>query len=174
MKTKLFLIMLFLMLLTGCGESLKEDELKNELLDSIEMEDINANYICTCSIENDNDNYNLAGKYAITLNDKKLVTNVKSIEIIESNNENVLNYYETYLNSNYRRISMYNGFIYEVKRENNHLITSVDIDYKEIDKEAFLTDYPDMAEYITKDKDFTEESIINYYKKNKINCKKNK
>ena len=127
------------LVLTGCGESKKEDLEKN-ISDNIKIEEEGAKLVCTTDYDYSDLNYTLGSKYVVFADDKDKVTKVISTEIISSNDKSKLDEFENYLNQNHDAASKYNGYTYTINREGNKVTSSVTIDYKEFDLSKFLSD----------------------------------
>lgn len=120
MKKKILLfsgVFIFLILVTGCNK-----ESRNLM-------------ICTRSINQNNIKTNL--KYNISY-DGNYVTRVKSIETVETDNEDILDNYKTQIESLYSPYSDIDYYEYNVKVENNKLTSTVDINYEKVDTNKLL------------------------------------
>lgn len=163
---KTFLLISFLLILTGCGNNNKN---KKENDNNVELDISNANYVC--EINNTEDEYNLIGKYAIYL-DNDDVIKINSVEVVESDNDNTLSYFESYYLSNYDKIANYSGYEYDIKQEDNKLIVNVTIDYQTFNTESYVIDFPDSAEIFDDQFKLKIDKLLDNYEKQGIKCEK--
>lgn len=167
---KIFILLSIVLVLTGCTTAKKKEEKKEDILDDIQIDDSLANYVCTINNE-DNKEYKLIGKYVIYL-DNNDVTNINSVEIIESDNNNTLDYFESYYLSNYDKIANYGGYEYNIDKEEDKLIINVKINYNEFNIESYVTDYPDSISIFSEDFKLKEDKLLEKYEKQNIICEK--
>ena len=167
MKKTLILILLTI-LITGCGEK-KQKEVGINLLDEIKIETENANMICSSNIK-DNQEYEIATKIAVYLDSNDIVTTIESAEIIASENIDILNDFESYYNSNYEKIGNYGGYTYDIHQEKKRLLANVIIDYNTFNTEAYVADYPEIAETFNEEYKMTKDKLIETYKNQGIEC----
>lgn len=172
MKKTIFI--LFLILLTGCGNTTSniDNSTTNELSNTIEVNEDGALYLCKKDAYNEEEKYNLGGKYAIFADKDNNVTRINSVEIVESNYQEKLNYFESYLISNYDKISVYNGYEYDISLENNKVIAKVNINYNEFNLESYAVDYPEIQTYLTEDNKLKAANLVSLYKDLGITCTK--
>ena len=169
---KIFLALLAITILTGCNiNKKKNNNIEKNLLDEIVLDDTNANYIC--SIYNkDFDEYDIAGKYAIYLDDNEFVNKIESTEIIESNNYDLLKDFESYYNSNYEKISNYGGYTYDIYQKNNQVISNVIIDFNTLNMESYASEYEEINQYLNEEFKITKDKILEKYNSQNIKCQK--
>ena len=87
--------------MVGCGEKkVKKDE-KINLLNEIKLEAEEANMICS-SYKQEKD-YEIAAKYAIFYDKDNNITTLESSELIASEDNDILNDFESYYNTNYEK-----------------------------------------------------------------------
>ena len=170
-KTILTIALLFI--ITGCDENNKKNNIEKNLLDEITIDDKDASYTCT-TYNKDNKDYDIAGKYAIFLDDKDNVIMISSTEIIESKNIETLNQFESYYNSSYEKIANYGGYTYDIYQENNRVIANVIVDYNTFNMESYANEYEDVSKYLTEDYKLTKDKLIEKYKSQNITCQKNR
>lgn len=157
-----------LLLLVGCNSSKNE---KNVVIEDIEIDTTGAAYICEKKEFNEEYNFNFLGKYIIYL-DNENVTNINSYEIIEANNQEILNYYESYFTNNYEKLKAYSGVEYNIQLENNKIFSTTSIDYSLFNLESYAIDYPNITEYLNDEYKLTKDNLINHYKDLSITCEK--
>lgn len=163
---KLTLLIIGLLILTGCENDKKDINENNNIID---LDVTNANYVC--NIDSKNEDYNLIGKYAIYL-DNENVSKINSVESIESDNANTLSYFESYYLSNYDKIANYSGYEYDIKQEDNKLIVNVTIDYQTFNTESYVIDFPDSAEIFDDQFKLKIDKLLDNYEKQGIKCEK--
>ena len=144
MRNKIIsIIMIFsCILLTGCNEK-REKELNKNISESIDIDESGAKLVCTTDYDYTELNYTLGSKYVVFADEKGKVTKIVSEEIIESNDESKLEEFESYLNKNHDVAVQYKGYTYDVKKEDNKVISDVTIDYSEFDMEKFIKENGD-------------------------------
>ena len=116
----------------------------------------NANMICSSNIK-DNPEYEIATKIAVYLDSNDIVTTIESAEIIASENIDILNDFESYYNSNYEKIGNYGGYTYDIHQEKKRLLANVIIDYNTFNTEAYVADYPEIAETFNEEYKMTKD-----------------
>jgi uncharacterized protein YcfL len=167
MKKTLMLI-IALLLMVGCNNKKVKKEEKVNLLNEIKLEAEEANMICS-SYKQEN-NYEIAAKYAIFYDKDENITNLESSELIASEDNDILNDFESYYNSNYEKIGNYGGYTYDIHQEKKRLIANVVIDYTLFNSEAYVADYPEIADTFNEDYKLTKDKILKIYKNNGIEC----
>lgn len=172
MKKKIILLLL-LLCLTGCGNTTENISENNEieLSKTIEIDDTGASLVCTNDTIYEEENYSIGSKYVIYLNNDNFVTRINSVEIIETNDQEKLSYFESYLNNNYSKISAYSGYEYDINIENNHLISNVNINYEEFNLESYAVDYPEIEKFLTDNK-ISKDKLIEHFSSLDIKCEK--
>lgn len=138
MKKKITIIFMIIIcfIISGC-EAEQKVKLDTNLSDSINIDDDGAKLVCTMDIDYTEYNYTLGSKYVVFADKDNKVTKVKSSEMINSSDEEKLDEFESYLNTNHDLAMQYNGYTYEVKREKDKVISDVTIDYSEFDLKKF-------------------------------------
>ena len=168
-KKYIFLFLIPILLITGCREEKKKNNKSNVLSDTIEITD-NADYICKYDKKDEENKYTIGNKYAIKIEDG-VVSNIHSIEIIEANKLELINDFESYINENYDKIKAYGGYEYEIRHENNKLITEVNINFNEFSIETFALNNQEILEYLNEEYKLSEENILKYYEDLGAECK---
>ena len=154
--------------MVGCGEKkVKKDE-KINLLNEIKLEAEEANMICS-SYKQEKD-YEIAAKYAIFYDKDNNITTLESSELIASEDNDILNDFESYYNTNYEKIGNYGGYTYDVHQEKKRLIANIVIDYTLFNSEAYVADYPEIANTFNEEYKLTKDKILETYKNNGIEC----
>lgn len=152
---KLFVALLVVILLCGCG-------LKNEDERTIK---------CSGSQKDLSRGYEIKSEYNIYAKGK-LVDKVKTKEMVTSDNESILSYFETTLNSTYEKYdNEYGGYKYQVTREGNTVTSDVEIDYSIMDMKKFIQDNTIAKSYVDEDNSkFTVEGLKRMYKSAGATC----
>lgn len=159
MKKKYLIVFMIIIcfIITGCKEE-KKVKLDTNLSNTINIDDDGAKLICTMDIDYTEYDYTLGSKYVVFADKNKKVTKVVSSEIINSSDEEKLDEFESYLNSNHDLAMQYNGYTYAVKREKDKVISEVTIDYSEFDLKKFIEENKSVT-----DEELTLDSIEKQY-----------
>ena len=168
---KTLLIISLLFIVTGCNESNKKNGKEKNLLDEIVLEDKDAAYECSM-YNSENKDYNIAGKYAIFVDDNDNVTMINSTEVIESKKNDILNQFQNYYNSSYDKIANYGGYTYDIIQENNRVIANVIIDYNTFNMESYAEEHEEIVQYINEEYHLTKDKLIEKYNSQNIKCEK--
>lgn len=144
---KILSVLLVVVILCGCEGTTKEKIVK-----------------CSTSKNDVVNGYELKSSYVIyTKGD--VVNKVKTTEIVTSNTDSILGYFETSLNSAYEKYSnQYGGYSYKVTKEENKVIADVTIDYTKMDLDKFAKDNPSIKSAMTDDNKLTLEGVKAMYK----------
>lgn len=166
---KTFLILIILLISTGCNnisnkKDSNEKSLKNE-------------NIIICEMKNDQkktqSDYTINSTYKIYSSDK-IVTKVVTSEVVTSNNSEILNYFDQYLNKTYTELNNnYSGYKFQIKKEDNKIISEVNVDYSVMDMNKYSEDYPDIKTYLNVQSKLTIEKAKKIYENMGANCKDN-
>lgn len=144
---KIFSILMFtsFILLTGCGETTKK-ELETNLSRSLKINDEGAKLVCTTDYDYTDLNYVLGSKYVVFADDNGKVTKVIAKEMIQSYDSDKLKEFEDYLVQNHSAAVQYNGYDYNIDKEANKIISTVEINYNEFDIKKFYEDNEEKAD----------------------------
>lgn len=167
---KIIFILLLLIIVTGCNNTNNNIVDSSILSNTIEIDLNDASYMCTKDYKDEINNYALGSKYAIITEDD-IVKTIKSIEILESNKQSIINDFEGYINANYSKIKEYGGYTFEINHEGNKLITNVTINLEEFNMDGFLSEFPEFINNLNEDNKLTVEALIDYYETKNIECK---
>ena len=91
-----------------------------------------------CNYEVKKDDYTLTGIYTVEYEDN-YVTNVKTKEIINSNNDSILQSFKTQISSTYSPYDELEHYNYDIELSDNVLTSTTDIDYTKIDMDKMIT-----------------------------------
>ena len=153
---KLIILIIMITIITGCSCG------KKEKLDKV-----------TCELVSDQSasGYVAHNTYEIYSN-KDIVRKVSVEEKYESKEKSMLEFFEEELNKQYKKAKeQYNGYEYSVKKEDNSVISKVEIDYKKVDLEKFIKENPAMKSYANDKNELTKDGIIQMYKNMGAECK---
>lgn len=143
---KFLVVSLLTVLLVGCSS--KEEKV-----------------VKTCTLNSDQSasGYTLNATYKIyATND--VVTSVETEEIVISDNEQIRDYFESTLNSSYETAEeTYGGYTYNIKKEDNKVISNVTIDYTKMDLEKFIDSNTTMKAYVNSDNKITLDGAKKIY-----------
>ncbi len=130
-------------------------------------------YVVKCTLSQNNvlGNYQIESTYEITT-DGKIAKSVKTVEVITSENETLLNTMSETLNTTYETMNeAYGGYVFDVDQETGKVVSTVTIDYTALDLEKLLSDQPSMKNYTNEDNQLTLEGLQNMYTTMGATCK---
>lgn len=142
------------LLLAGCGN--KEQKL-------------------TCTLDKNDvvTGYKLTTKYEATAKGNKLTT-VKTTETVESDSQDVLDYFKEATEESYNKMNdTYGGYTFTTKSEGKKLVVNTTIDYTKLDQKKLAADEPAMKQYMDKNNNMTLDGIQKVYEAMGSTCKKN-
>ena len=144
MKKFVFLIFTIVLFVTGCGT-------KTGII------------VCTSSTNDVINGYSLNSTYVINYKGNT-VESVETEEVVASENNEVLSYFEKTLDETYSKLQdTYGGYQYNITNENGKVTSSVMIDYNKMNVEQMVKDQPSLKSYVSNDK-LTVEGIKSMYK----------
>lgn len=125
---------------------------------------------CNLSSNDVVNGYKINSTYKISYNGN-FVTSVETEEIVISNNDELLNNFESKLNDSYEKANTaYGGYTYNVIKEDGKVISKVNIDYSKMDIEQFAKDQPSLKSY-SKDNKLLTEGVQKIYESIGATCK---
>ena len=130
-------------------------------------------YVVKCTLSQNNvlGNYQIESTYEITT-DGKIAKSVKTVEVVTSENETLLNTMSETLNTTYETMNeAYGGYVFDVDQETGKVVSTVTIDYTALDLEKLLSDQPSMKNYTNEDNQLTLEGLQNMYTTMGATCK---
>lgn len=168
-KFNLFLLLVIAPLIfTGCTEEEKK-ELETDISKEIKIDDTGASLVCTTDHDYTELNYVIGSKYVVFAEDDNKVTKIVSKEIINSTDQTILDDFENYLNENHNVAIQYGGYTYDVKREEEQVISNVTIDYSEFDIVKFAKENDSVEDDI---KEMTVDELEKQYISLGAECKR--
>lgn len=108
-------------------------------------------------------NYELDSTYEVTYKGN-IVSNVKSIETIKSDDSEVIDYFDEYLNSTYSSMNEnYGGYDFTVKKEDGKIVANTTIDYSKLDLDKLAKDQPTFKSSLDSEGNLTLNGIKQIY-----------
>lgn len=145
MKKVLLSLGFLLVLFTGCGTA------KEKTVD------------CTLKSTNSVQGYTLNSTYTIYYKGNS-VNSVKTKEVVESEDESILDYFEETLRTSYESAQeTYGGYKNTVERDDTKVTSTTEIDYNEMDMKKYIDDNTAVKSYVNKDNKFTLSGIKSVY-----------
>ena len=131
------------------------------------------NNVVTCTLESNDttSGYSIKSTYEIhSKND--VVSKVKTTEEIKSENDSILDYFESSLNSQYEvSNNQYGGYKYKVTKKNNTVKSVSTVDYNKMDLEKYINDNSALKEYVNSDNKISLKGIKTLYESLGATCK---
>lgn len=151
---KLIAVLLIITVLCGCGINSEEEKVIK----------------CTGSQKNLANGYEIKSEYNIYAKGD-VVKSVRTKETVTSEQESILNYFETTLNSTYEKYnSEYGGYKYEITKDGNIVTADVEIDYSKMDIEKFGNDNTVLKNYMNGNNELTVVGLKTMYKSFGATC----
>lgn len=146
-------IFLCIFLLTGCNNN----------------KEVTVN--CTYKATEVGNKYSLEANYVIK-GKGDVAKSVSSTEIVTSDDSEILDYFEEYLNDTYENLNeTYSGYIYKITRNDNQITSKVDINYNAMNIEKYIEDNTEMKKYVNSKNKLTIEGLKKIYKEMGATCK---
>lgn len=147
-------VLLLALILVGCAA--KEDKVVT----------------CTLTSKDTTNGYELSSTYELTT-DGTIVKNVKSTEIVISDNEKILSAFESTLRNTYDKMNQtYGGYETNISVANGKLVSVTKIDYEKLNLEQLLKDQPSMKSAANSKNQLTLAGIEAIYIKLGATCEK--
>ena len=126
---------------------------------------------CSFKMYNKKEEYNLETSYEI-FSDNNEVNKVKVTEIITSDKDNIINYFNMYLKSIYETYNKnYGGFYNNLVLEKNKVLSTTLIDYENMDLDKYLKDNEEVKSYLDSKNKISLDNLISLYKSFGAKCK---
>lgn len=123
-----------------------------------------------CTYSSEQTNYKINTEYTINAK-KKIVQTVDIKQVIESDNQETLDKFEKELNEQYENDNnLYNGYTYEVKKEENKVVATITIDYTKMDLNKFIRNNGAMKKYVNDDNEYTIDGAEKLYTSTGATC----
>lgn len=129
---RIFSLLIVMILIAGCGS-------QKEVVKT-----------CKLTQTDPTQGYKLESTYTI-YGTGKAVDRVETTESITSENQEILDYFETYLKDTYDQTNkVYGGYDVNVTNESGKVVSKVTIDYSKMNLEKYVEDNTSMKAYMTK------------------------
>lgn len=152
---KILFISMIIILLVGCNNKDTNKEITKK---------------CTLSQNQSSNGYTLDSKYEIH-SKNGYVTKVITKETVESESEEVREYFKSTLEDSYKSTNeKYGGYTYSITENDNKVISNVTINYSKMDIEKFIEDNSQMSSYVKNNK-LTLDGIVAIYEALGAICK---
>lgn len=123
----------------------------------------------SCTKTYDNDESKMSVKYIIDY-DKDYVTSINIIQEIESDDEDVLNDYQSEALTNLENYEKYDGYSGNVSLNENILTLNTALDLNKMSTDDMLK-IDDSINDVIKNNHISKKSLVKYYKNNGCKCK---
>ena len=144
---KIFAIIAIAIIITGCGSKPAKSVVKK----------------CTLNTTDEINGFKLESNYNIYATGKE-VDKVITTEIVTSDNDTVLSYFETTLKNTYKSASsIYGGYTFNVTKEDGKVISNTTIDYSVMNLTKFIEDQPSLKGYVTSNNKLSLEGLKSLY-----------
>ena len=149
-----FLVVLPIVFLTaGCGAEKKEV----------------VNH-CVLTSTSTTQGYSVNSTYDV-YSKNNVVSKVVTEEVVESDNESVLSYFEKYLKETYEsQNETYGGTTNKVTNENGKVTSSTTIDYSKMDLDKFVKSNTALSSYVNDKNQLTKDGVISLYESLGAKC----
>lgn len=145
MKNKFILVMFGLILVTGCGT--KEE----------------GSFSCNLKSTNSVQGYALESVYKVNYSGD-VVKSVETKEVVTSEEESILNYFEKSLNNTYSSASEnYGGYDFNITKTDNQVSAITNIDYTKMDMDKYVSENTAMKSYTNDKNQITVENLKKLY-----------
>lgn len=157
---KILVVFVGVIFLAGCDT--------NDLFGSINNKSITK---CTLDSDQSANGYKLNSEYNIYATGN-VVTSVKTTEVVTSDKEEILKYFQNTLNTQYEAANKsYGGYSFDIKKSDNKITSNVTIDYNKMNLKKFVQDNASMKSYINKDNKITLSGAKKLYESLGATCK---
>lgn len=127
--------------------------------------------VCTSNTKDTTNGYEVSSNYEIHYKGD-VVKYVVTEEIVTSDNEDILDYFETTLTETYAQTNeTYGGYENTVTKESNKVISKTKIDYTKMDLDQFVSDNSVMKSYVNSKNEITLDGAVSLYKDLGAECK---
>lgn len=163
---RILLVLLVAILLVGCSSDSEKDNDNN--VDTGNEETVIKK--CTLNQDNSAQGYALNSTYEIYAKGQ-VVEKVITKEVVNSSDQDILNYFEEQLKKTYDTASAaYGGYKYSVVKDTDSVTSDVEINYSKMDMDKFVKDTPSMSNYLNAKNQMTLSGITMLYKSLGATC----
>ncbi len=134
----------------------------------------NKEVVTKCELTSDQSSqgYNLKTTYQI-YSKGNVVNKVSMNEVVTSDKENVLTYFETYLNNSYKSLDdKYGGYDFKITKTTKDVSSNVTIDYNKMNLKKYISDNSSMKAFVNKDNKMTLKGVKKIYETLGATCEK--
>lgn len=150
---KFLMVITFIVILSGCTTKVEERVVK-----------------CTLNQSYEDQNYEIESVYNI-YTDGKVVNKVETTEIVTSNSDEILDYFENYTNTLYTNMNNeYGGYDFDILKEDDKIISDTKIDYTKLNRQKLVKDQPVMKNFMNDEYMLTLEGIKSMYEQMGATC----
>lgn len=148
-KNLLFIALIGVLFVTGCNKTTK------------------------CSTTIDNGNYKVVSEYNITYDKNQNVVSIDTNEVVTSDDETILDYIESSVNSSFEKYKDLKYYNFNLKREKGKLSETIKVNYSKLDIDKFIA-IDNSVESMFSNGKLKYDTIINTYKALGITCEEGK
>lgn len=134
------------------------------------VDNSNETMFCTLSKTNFMSWTSLESTYKINYNGE-YVNSVDTVEIVNSDDEQVIEYYKDAVEELYKPYKNLKYYDYDIKATKDTLTSKVTINYEKIDMDKFVEINPEGAAFFVKDNKISLEKLVEYYEMIGATCK---
>lgn len=150
---KILSLAFVIFLLSGCGS-------KKEFVKT-----------CTLTSNDTTNGYKLESEYKI-YGEGDVANKVVTVEIVSSDNQESLDYFEEYFKSTYSSVNeVYGGYTNKVTNKDGKVTSETTIDYNEMDLAQYVKDNSAMKNYVNKDNKILVDGLVKAYESLGASCK---
>lgn len=156
-----FAIVLCIFFVTGCDNGLNgiKKDLENANKEN-QQEELKTK---TCRLSTDVSTYEVEATYNIFYR-SSVVEKVETVEVVTSDDTDILDQFEDTLNSQYRAMKRtYGGYEFDVTNDGYQVESRVTIDYNQVDMDQLLEDSEDLKDYVNSNNRLTVSGITKLY-----------
>lgn len=125
---------------------------------------------CSFTANDVSQGYKLETKYKL-YGKGKIAEKVIITETVESDDEEILSYFEEYLENSYSVLNEnYGGYTNKISNENGKVVSETTIDYNKMDLDLYVKDNSVMKNYVSKDNKLLLSGVLDMYKSIGVTC----
>lgn len=150
-KIKFLVLLIMLTLLVGCNSNNSKEAIK------------------TCKLDKSMSDYRIISEYNI-YGQNGVANKVVTIERIVSSDEDTLDFFETYMKNIYEDINnQYGGYIINIEKKDDEVVSKITIDYNEMDLEKYTKDN-NAQELVNSNNQMLISSLVSMYEASGAVC----
>lgn len=145
---RILVLVIAVVLVSGCGNKVNDKEIVKT---------------CKSTASDVASGYKVESEYKVYAKGD-VVEKVETTEIVTSDDEELLDYFEEYLEDTYESTNeVYGGYTNNVTNENGKVISTTTIDYNVMNIEQYVKDNTAMTNYVNSNNEILLEGILNLY-----------